>query len=815
MARTIRVKKVRWCDPEVKVHIHRHVKCDMTRTPSYFSGKKINTYLGINNLNESQQYRVCRSVATLMQKRTFTPEKKRKTPSTPTRSSTRITPTRINLSGIKSITIRSGGASVTSDGDNTMGIDFRKRESLQSNYANKVSELSENYYKSFRVLSVNERRRRVNEFGQQVLASCVNRKHMRSAGSVEYLKDDSKFLAVDVLTILDGIKYALLKKLKVNERAIADLVPEPVSPEEDEEEPDGGSIAVAMLGEEETREGNTDGCSTAVAMLGEATREGYGRIRKEMMKEYSLTSEELPTYYILTKQRPKIEPILLHHHSILSISNDESILDDIDSVQECSINERSVTTVQQNDEDLALIATGNAKLNCIEGAKVEGNVTSWLKLMAEKHKRMGRDVSGDIICLDSYDGAEHMRSNKRRINVVSFSSQLFSKSAIVNNKCSTGKSIEIFTWQQIMAEETHSTMLPAVTSVFTERELVKKSESSVLPGVNSISFYDMHDGKMLYLLTQHSAWNRKHHPFLLCKCKRGDGVRNPYHECVRISHGDQIKYFNHSKKRWEERSDDDAGLQYTMEMHKNWIDEKNYGISHFGIHPDKLCRDNIRFDIFHMKSAITKKIMAYLRVFMLSQSDESVDKFSKLLLRFWGEYHEWVWSNNKPFSSFQGNELAAFRKNIPIIVNFLSGEFVDSDHVSNMVTLLKSWHDIPQFLGITKIESVDWYKTQMTKYLTNVKKLYEVGAKTILKGDNVCDDETFYLHVLRFYIPDLSEVTLKKHQLGIGIFTMQGFERRNKESKNCFRRFTNKRGNVVCQTMKRLWDIYNYGKNAC
>ena len=42
-----------------------------------------------------------------------------------------------------------------------------------------------------------------------------------------------------------------------------------------------------------------------------------------------------------------------------------------------------------------------------------------------------------------------------------------------------------------------------------------------------------------------------------------------------------------------------------------------------------------------------------------------------------------------------------------------------------------------------------------------------------------------------------------------------GYERTNKESKHLFKRFTNKKGNVVKQNMSRLWDIYNYDKNAC
>ena len=42
------------------------------------------------------------------------------------------------------------------------------------------------------------------------------------------------------------------------------------------------------------------------------------------------------------------------------------------------------------------------------------------------------------------------------------------------------------------------------------------------------------------------------------------------------------------------------------------------------------------------------------------------------------------------------------------------------------------------------------------------------------------DCETFYLHTIRFYMPDIVDDTWKKYYFGVGVFTMQGFERRNK-----------------------------------
>ena len=98
-----------------------------------------------------------------------------------------------------------------------------------------------------------------------------------------------------------------------------------------------------------------------------------------------------------------------------------------------------------------------------------------------------------------------------------------------------------------------------------------------------------------------------------------------------------------------------------------------------------------------------------------------------------------------------------------------------------------------------------------------MKKFYTIGGrsfltkKTISSIGNIGNDETFYMHTLRFYLPQIADETLKKHNLGLGVFTMQGFERRNKESKNTLRRFSNGIGNIVIGNLKRLWDVFFTG----
>ena len=289
----------------------------------------------------------------------------------------------------------------------------------------------------------------------------------------------------------------------------------------------------------------------------------------------------------------------------------------------------------------------------------------------------------------------------------------------------------------------------------------------------------MHDGKMLCMLTQNSLWNRRFYPFLLCKCQWGDGVKNDDHECVQFTHEEQVYFYERSNKRWD-RQREKIGDEYSLSKHNDWIDEHNFGISHHGLHSSELHRGNIRFDIFHMKCSITKNLMTYLRTFILCQMTHSIQKFSKLLSNFWGEFHIFVWMNNKPFNSFQGNELAQFVTNIPTIILFMRTEFVETEHLQNLIEMLKLWQCIPKFHGICNIENVEWYNSELEAFENNVKCFYKVGSKTFLTNHQIGDLETFYLHVLRFYIPNIAKITLQQNKLGIGVFAMQGYEWRNK-----------------------------------
>ena len=114
-------------------------------------------------------------------------------------------------------------------------------------------------------------------------------------------------------------------------------------------------------------------------------------------------------------------------------------------------------------------------------------------------------------------------------------------------------------------------------------------------------FYELHDGKMLYLLTQHSLHNRKNKPFLLCECCRGDGVVNKDHECKPFTEEEHIFLWERSLCRWNHKQKRIQNKEeYEYFDHMKWVDEMNLGISHFGIHPRNLPRDSLQFDALQL-----------------------------------------------------------------------------------------------------------------------------------------------------------------------------------------------------------------------
>ena len=128
--------------------------------------------------------------------------------------------------------------------------------------------------------------------------------------------------------------------------------------------------------------------------------------------------------------------------------------------------------------------------------------------------------------------------------------------------------------------------------------------------------------------------------------------------------------------------------------------------------------------------------MTYARTFVISQGTDFIDVFNNNLYTFWGKYHVTVWNHNKPFSSFHGNELHAWIKNIPTTIAILREHFELTPHVVQICLLLETYSKIVPFLNITEIDNPVEYPKLIDDYENNMKTLYDVGANTVLMINN-------------------------------------------------------------------------------
>ena len=692
------------------------------------------------------------------------------------------------LTGVKKV-------NVNVKGDDVIEIDVGQKR------ANKKLKFTEDVLKNynkvpFGKLTMRIRKDRIADVGKTILGACIDRTKFRDNAD-EYLHNNTA-LGVEVLNLLDGVKVYLESKLRIKFDSMKD---------------------VAMIPIENDTEGRINRLDdknkmhqVAIALLGESTQSGYKRMRRKIKKS---TGTKLPTYESLTKHRPEVVSVK-YDEGVMGEDDEEAAVEGVDGNED---EDRYVDffemegfppEFQQIEEALRQISDDSS--DGIVGAKIQGSYEDYMNIMKSKHEMKGRTMKNDdgaedsAVVIDSIDGAEHLRSKKRITSVISFSSMMFTPKWIQEREVTAGSSLNILTWQQIRAKESWHTMIPAVEEYYrTKREFREKEKQYCL--------YDVHDGKMLYLLTQHSQWSRNNHPYLLCTCAKGQSIRNGSdHQCNVITHEEQLNLYERSKRRWNNKKRIDTD-QYDVKKHSDWVDEKNKGVSHFGLHPDLLPRNTLRFDTFHMKCAVTRKLMGYLRSFILDQEHDVIKGFNKVMKKFWNNFHVYVWRSKKSFSSFQGNELALFVANVDVINNFLRETFEETPQLIDIMNSLQLWVSLFKFLGVTYIDDDDdAFLMMIDKFETNLVKFYDHGSRTFLSTNGMINGngESFYCHALRFYMPSIIKMTFRKHHLGPGIFNMQGFERRNKESKNCLGTSCNHRGNILINNMNNLFDIFYF-----
>ena len=94
------------------------------------------------------------------------------------------------------------------------------------------------------------------------------------------------------------------------------------------------------------------------------------------------------------------------------------------------------------------------------------------------------------------------------------------------------------------------------------------------------------------------------------------------------------------------------------------------------------------------------------------------------------------------------------------------------------------------------------------EYEKECSRLYNTGMKTFLTDLVMGDHETFYAHAVKWYFPQILRQTYGKYGLGLGIYTMEGFEAINYMAKRVIRNGSNRCGNICAQTMIKITTVY-------
>ena len=125
----------------------------------------------------------------------------------------------------------------------------------------------------------------------------------------------------------------------------------------------------------------------------------------------------------------------------------------------------------------------------------------------------------------------------------------------------------------------------------------------------------------------------------------------------------------------------------------------------------------------------------------------------------------------------------------------------------NLKGTLNIIQQIFNFLHISTINNDKDYLMEMAQFGLNVQMLFKYRSKTFLNDGNV----SFYFYSLRFYSHKVAKITYKRHRLGMGLFTMQGYKRRNKESKNTIYWFCttqHKSNKLLVNNVRRLLQFF-------
>ena len=122
------------------------------------------------------------------------------------------------------------------------------------------------------------------KMANKLLSACINRKRLKEDG-IEYLRKNQQ-LAGDIIMMMDAVRDKLQSILVLNFDSEVNI-----------------DVGNNMMEEERN---DAAQFSTAISFLSNTTQTSYNIVRRNIMKEFKIQKKDLPSYHLMTINRPKM-----------------------------------------------------------------------------------------------------------------------------------------------------------------------------------------------------------------------------------------------------------------------------------------------------------------------------------------------------------------------------------------------------------------------------------------------------------------------------------------------------------------------------
>ena len=412
----------------------------------------------------------------------------------------------------------------------------------------------------------------------------------------------------------------------------------------------------------------------------------------------------------------------------------------------------------------------------------------------------------EIVCIvNSCDGAIHPVTKFCDRTILTQSIGILTPTSVKYHNRNLATPGNLMTLMSTNGKEDTKTLDNVFEHYFSKKEkLVDIKGAMERENHDKLLLLELHDVKFTYTIFNRN-WNREFFPFLGCYCQRGDSFREG-HTCRRMTDEEHLACYENASMEWEEIKKIEDNPSFSE--HADWCSEFNFGVNNFGMHPKHVPLSTIRYDVgLHMVCAIIRKILHVLR--------QHLDRYSDNNVIF--KYFDTIWENTFYSNQFRycevcsridGSHVSKFIKNINELVTIINNEYENSTYLNHMCQVLALVPKLSEFWKKVKVNSHESHMEEIQDYEMKMNTFYYHGSFCIFTNTVKGDGETFYCHIAKHWIPNMARWTLDNLGCGVGIWTMQGFEHRNKQSKFVYAHKTNGKGNCCLQVLKGLHNSF-------